>query len=551
MTPEVFWTEKGREKVGGRDHLGLQSVSSTEIFGQLSPYINALTFHARYQSFFTFLLYEFWARDLPQTYSSWVDFFRPRDFFYSLAMQMCDRDEHQGMGSIVGSDGTRPIANRDGGPYTYYEKYIKARLAGYGLYYRSTVSGLGLMAPSGTRPGQKVDYPSEDTGRALALAFREAVADTTYLREYFEHPEAAVPRGVLVEYARAACLCQLHKEESPDREPLRRAYLEGGWADGALARTQSLRLFLDLTQQTDGIAVDWLGFRQLLYYGESDAGATFMPQEDLLDWARRWRWFQAREYYVWALESLWVYLCEWGLNVGGDGAPVSMAAIWDHLAEALDFDALAGKLGLPQAHLGPNSSLDELLAWIRETGGGGNGGFDEACRLGSALNEHRVYALAAGGDRGPSVMVAGALTVLGLLLLRFDLPELKLRSDWEMTEMGGRGRLSIAGFFGDVARLRGQGTVTLSSLVHWLVQRYVIHQHLLVASTKLPDNTFRFEPAGQGLRFRRFDDDLGLRDSRFAPFSNHVHELGFCGRLGDAQHPLTDDGATLLESGAL
>lgn len=213
MTPDVFWTEKGRDKVGGRDHLGLQSVSSNEIFWKLSPHINALTFHARYQSFFTFLLHEFWTRDLPQTYSSWVDFFRPREFFYSLAMRMCDRDEHQGMGSIVGSDRTHPIANHDAGPYAYDEKYIKSRLAGYRLYYRSTVSGLGLMAPAGTRPGQKVDYPSEDTGQALALAFREAIADTAYIREYFEHPEAPVPRGVLVEYARAGCLCQAHKEE--------------------------------------------------------------------------------------------------------------------------------------------------------------------------------------------------------------------------------------------------------------------------------------------------------------------------------------------------
>lgn len=92
--------------------------------------------------------------------------------------------------------------------------------------------------------------------------------------------------------------------------------------------------------------------------------------------------------------------------------------------------------------------------------------------------------------------------------------------------------------------------MTLRSLVKWLVQRYVIHQHLLVASTKLPDNTFRFEPAGQGLRFRRFDDGIGLRDSRFIPFSNHGHELGFCGHLGEPVHPLTGDGAALLESGA-
>lgn len=551
MAPEVFWTEKGREKVFGRDHLGLQSVSSNEIFALLSPSINALTFHPRYQSFYTFLLHEFWTRDLPQTHGSWVDFFRPRDFFYSLAMQMCDRDEHGEMGSIVGTDGTRSLARNEPGPYRYREDYIKSSLSGYGLYYRSTVTGLGLMAPAGTRPGLKVDYPSEDTGRELAVAFREAISDTAYFREYFDRPDAEVPRDVLIEYARSACLCQLHKVDSPDREPLRRAYLAGGWGAEAAARQQSVRLFLDVADQSEGTPVGWMDFRQLLYYGISDSGASFVPRSDLEDWARRWRWFQAREYYVWALESLWVHLCEWGLDIGGDVGPVSMDTIWQHLDEALDFDALAGMLELPQTHLGPDSSLDDLLAWERETAGASHEGFDLICGLASPLNEHRLYALGAGGDHGPAVMVAGALAMLGLLMLRFDVPEAKLRDDWAMAEMGGRTRLSIARFFTDIDRLRAQGPLKLSSLAHWLVQRYIIHQHLLVASWKLPDNTFRFEPAGDGLRFRPFGDGIGLRDSRFLALSGHVQELGFCGHLTDADHALTADGRRLLVDGQL
>ena len=54
----------------GRDHLGLDSVSSDQILPTLSPAINVLTFHPRYHSFYTFLLDEFWRRDRLRSYAT-------------------------------------------------------------------------------------------------------------------------------------------------------------------------------------------------------------------------------------------------------------------------------------------------------------------------------------------------------------------------------------------------------------------------------------------------------------------------------------------------
>jgi hypothetical protein len=78
------WIAKMYEPKKGRDHLGLGSVSSDQILPRLSPGINVLTIYPRYHSFYTFLLDEFWQRDRARSWSSWGQFFRPRDFIFSL-----------------------------------------------------------------------------------------------------------------------------------------------------------------------------------------------------------------------------------------------------------------------------------------------------------------------------------------------------------------------------------------------------------------------------------------------------------------------------------
>ena len=115
------------------------------------PTINVLTFHPRYHSFYAFLLDEFWRRDLPRSPRAWIQFFRPRDFIYSIAMHLCDRDEHDLTRGITGSRKTAPIAAREPATFDTTTYYIKERLGGYGLYYRNVLAGLGLRVPRRAR----------------------------------------------------------------------------------------------------------------------------------------------------------------------------------------------------------------------------------------------------------------------------------------------------------------------------------------------------------------------------------------------------------------
>src|SRR3954447_23232804 len=92
------WGARVYNTKGGQDHLGLGSVSSDRILPKLSPGINVLTVHPRYWSFYTFVLDEFWRRELPRTRRAFVRFYRPREAIFAVGAQRCDQPEHNRYG---------------------------------------------------------------------------------------------------------------------------------------------------------------------------------------------------------------------------------------------------------------------------------------------------------------------------------------------------------------------------------------------------------------------------------------------------------------------
>jgi len=534
----------------GRDHLGLGSVSSDQILPTLSPGINVLTFHPRYHSFYTFLLDEFWRRDRPRSRSAWVKFYRPRELIFSVGVHLCDRPEHGDMGNVVGSQKTSPLAAQQLDAYDTTFNYIKSELGGYGLYYGSVIAELGLIYPGGPGFPYPVDVPTEQ-GRKVSDTFRKAVQDTAYYRDYFDWDAAQVPINVIREYIRQACLCQLQIPDAPDRPLLLDTFLHGGTKQAAEARRATFRLFLDIATQTQGYAIDDDSFRQLLYFQAADNGATYRLQDANVDAYRRWRLYQAREYYAFALNALWYYLCDWGLAQGGDIRPIPTARFWQHLETALDFDGLAARLSIPGPGLRANSSFHHLLDWLQGLVGADRATFDAVCRLNAPVHEHRLYRLATSQRTVPEIMIAGMITVLAMIILRFGQPDLWLRPEWIISRMGADGRLSVDGFVKAMHRRLQRGRVTIGEVARWLYADYIILQHQLVATSKLPDNTFRFQREGGRLRFYKLENTLGFMNSRFDAISTTIHELGLCGDFRQPDHPLTSDGQRLLAEGDL
>ncbi len=542
------WIARMYPSKTGRDHLGLGSVSSDQILPTLSPGINVLTIHPRYYSFYTFLLDEFWRRDRPRSRRAWIRFYRPRAFIFSVGAYLCDQPEHGDMGSIVGGQKTSSLARKQQDTYDTTFNYIKSRLGGYGLYYRSVIAELGLIFPGGSGLPYPMDVPSE-RGKEVAAAFRRAIRGTTYYARYFDEDETHVPIEVVREYIRQACLCQLQVPGAPDRPELLDVFLHGGAEPEA--RCATFRLFLDIASQTDGRAIDQDAFRQLLYFAEAGDGAVYDPLEEVTDTHRRWRLYQAREYYAFALNAMWCYLCDWGLAEDGDVRPVRLSRFWQHLELALDFDGLAGRLGAPTPNLSAYSDYQSLLDWLTDLAGKSENGLDRSASLDSPLHEHRLYRLAKENRRSPEVMVAGMMTMLALICLRFGRPDLWERPEWEISSMGADGRLSVDDFVKSLHRRIRSGHVTISDIARWLFADYIILQHQLVATSKLPDNTFRFRREGDRLRFYNLHNSLRFMNSRFEAISTTLHELGLCGEFGRADHSLTSDGQMLLEKGDL
>jgi hypothetical protein len=58
---------------------------------------------------------------------------------------------------------------------------------------------MGLTLPALPGAGLPFDTPTPE-GRILTSAFRDAIADTIYYREYFDNDAAQVPGEVVLEY---------------------------------------------------------------------------------------------------------------------------------------------------------------------------------------------------------------------------------------------------------------------------------------------------------------------------------------------------------------
>lgn len=550
MTRTPQWTAKMYGSKKGRDHLGLGSVSSDRILPSLSPSINVLTIHPRYHSFYVFLLDEFWRRNLSRTQKSWEDFFRPRDFLYSLAAHLCKSHEHREMRNIVGGQTTSVLADQDQKYFSYVPDYIVSPLGGYGLYYRTVMAEMGIIYPGGKGLPYPVDVPSEE-GKKLAEAFRTVVEGTRYYRDYFDTTHSKIPVEVIKEYIQGACLCQLKADKATDHNLLLDIFLHHGRGNESEARRATFRMFLDMADQTSPHAVSEDEFRQLLYFRKTNDSLRYSPSIDVHETYLHWRLYQAREYYAFALNGLWTYLCEWGIDQEGDYRPLPIRDFWEHLNQTLDFRSLAKHLEMPTCKLGPDKPFIELLSWLRGTVTAKPAKFDEACSITSPINEHRLYEEAMKTSNPAFVTTAGLLAMLGLIVLRFQDSPLQNSPAWEVARMGAEVRLSLDSFLRTLDRFVKTMRPSIFEVARWIYENHVILQHELVATSKLPENTFRFQRDGDYLQFFNLENTLGFTNSRFDAISTTIHELGLCGDLHEPGHAVTPAGKSLLKMGDL
>ncbi len=554
-----YWTEKMYPPGGGQDHLGLGSVVTDGILPRLSPGINVLTIHPRYWSFYAFVLSEFWMRDLPRTKAALKAWYRPLECIYSVACSLCDGPDHRG--APIGTRRISSVVAQEPDGFDPQFHYMDSPMGGYGLYYATVMQAVGLVALADRRLGLTVDAVTP-AGQRVAKAFQSVIADTEYYRHWIDRHDEPVPHTVAAEYGQRACFCRLREPGAHDRPILVDAFLHLGNPGESAARRDTLRFMCELSAQSAATPVDESSFRRLIYFGadrgdEHSKGPIFVPSEPILSTARRWRLYQAREYFNASVNEMWRRLTYWGLQRQGDSVPVPMTEVRASLEE-IDFASFASSIGvdLPDAGLSAGSSYQVLLDWVMSVGGV-SGELDDRWNLDAALSEDKIIewldyegsSTEAGAD-----YLAAALTLITFVAARLWRAELALvePDDWFPVLAGGRKRLGMQRFLGQL-RERVNDGATVGDVAEWLTFDYVISQHERVAMAKLPTtgDTFRFRREAGRLRFFPKVTRVGMNDSRFNALATFLFEFGWCGYLYEEDHDLNDEGEAMRLAGDL
>ena len=555
-TPQ--WTERLYPPGGGLDHLGLGSVVTDRILPMLVPGINVLTVHPRYWAFYSFVLSEFWRRELPRTRANWKRFFETRECLFAVACHLCEDSGH--IGNAVGSQRIKPLIERGDREFDPQFTYVKSDFGGYGLYYASVMEQLGLVLRANPTLGLPVDTVTP-VGQEIAGAYREAIHKTTYYRDWFESEEDPVPREVLEEYASVGCYCRLRQKSAPDRQLLGDAFLHSGESKSAAARRSALRMVISVLDQTEGFSIPSVSFRRIMYYRQEwkDEGwATIKYQPRDKSVSRQWRLYQAREYFNFGLNQLWQWLNLWGLSLDGDVYPIELERVETQI-RSLDLKEFSNRLDLSISPPPSTSSLADLVDWIRSLAKVRNS-MDDEWPLNKPLTEDAIVRLfgdgenstAGSGDLG--VDVAAALVLLLLVAARLWPAEwpFQYADDWFPVSEGHPDRVPLDRFVADIRKSCADNTTIRDALLS-IIQRHVIDQHERAAFAKLPftGDTFRFRREAGRLRVFRRDARFGMNDSRYEALAIGAYELGWVGSYTNTTHKPTPEGRRLLEKGDL
>lgn len=562
------WIASSLNVKEGRDPLGLQTTTQDRLMPRLLPGILELSRRARYLSFHAYLLDRYRTLRLPADGNSLSTFIKAREWEYGLAVLLCP---HGCDSSPVGASSLRSIVHEQSETFPRGQS-VESAFGGYGLYYRSPLAELGIVARAGTQLGDKptpIDV-LRDTERArhLTRTFAGAVANTEYVNSWMLTSDP-IPADVLVEYAEVACLCQL-RVRPDERDAVQDALFgqddsagqvtpegpRGDSFEGEADRDQSPtpRINSDLSPDADrptddlpaAVAQRRLSVAHFLSlieneprvvedegtYREAMWSASSFRSSAHERVAGQWAGLIAKDVWQDALCSIWSEFCRSGFeasSIGGEGLT------WDQVR------AIASSLtGGP-----PALSGDELVTDLVERISRSDVSLPG---LDGSVHEAELEAIRDSTDRLDSA-TSGLIALLELhrrASERADpgwLAATQVRSAWQP---------SISAVFRDITAYLATSP-TVAEMLWWIVQRYVLNVHERIAYSKLPEHTFRFRWEEGRVRF--YNNGLGrfpLAAIRQEPLSQITRDLALWelttpSEPAKPQAVLTDRGHRFIE----
>lgn len=562
------WIASSLNVKEGRDPLGLQTTTQDRLMPRLLPGILELSRRARYLSFHAYLLDRYRTLRLPADGNSLSTFIKAREWEYGLAVLLCPHECHS---SPVGASSLRSIVAEQTAMFPRGQS-VESAFGGYGLYYRSPLAELGIVARAGTQLGETptpIDV-LRDTERArrLARTFGDAVAATDYVGNWMLTSDP-IPVDVLVEYAEVACLCQL-RVRPDEREAVQDALFGQDESAGGVAqdgeqgdlfgqaanrdpnpaegtadelrpdadlsaielpaavaqRRRSVAHFLSLIDDAPRVVDDEGIYREAMWSASSFRSNAHERV------AGQWAGLIAKDVWQDALCSIWSEFCKAGFeasSVGGGGLA------WNQVR------AIASNLTGGSPALTEDEPIADLVERITS-------GDVRIPGLIGPVHDAELEDIRAATDRLDSA-TSGLIAILELhrrASERTDpgwLAATQVRSAWQP---------SLSAVFRDItAHLATSPTV--AETLWWIVQRYVLNVHERIAYSKLPEHTFRFRWEEGRVRF--YDNGLGrfpLAAIRQEPLSQITRDLALW-ELATTSEPssrhavLTDRGHRFVE----
>ena len=544
------WLEASLDVKEGRDPLGLQTTTQDRLMPYLLPGILELSRRARYFSFHAYLLRTYRDLKMAPNIAALSDFIKRREWDLGLAVMHCPLKCGS---SPVGASSLRAVVGKLEPPYPR-EESVESALGGYGLYYRSPMTELGLVA----RPGEMVAAIPitvdvlRDTDRAQKLAetFAAAVEDTAYVRQGWMQMTNPMPLEVLQEYAEAACLCQLRTrpderdavhqaifgedaDQVEDMSDLVAEHSNGENAPGDLGelplappgagvtqRRRSVAHYLSLIDRNPLVVETAAAYREGLW----SPPPAMSAHHSLI--AGQWAGLVAKDVWQDALCSIWSQFC-WA------GVTATQARSGDGLASEEVRALTDGMLAGPPALSADLPTVDVLTAVA--------GGGAEVSGLGHPVREAPLEALRAWTAKANTA--TSALVVIMELHRRAAdrrdpgwVTTSHVRSAWQPSLADVLTKLT--------AHLEEQPSV--DQTLWWLIHQFILGVHERIAYSKMPEHTFRFRWEDGLVRF--FDhgiDRFPLAAIRFEPLASITHDLGLWDQESPDSRAISDLDITL------
>lgn len=542
------WIEKYGINEGGRDFLGYE-YSGALMLEKLMPGISNITYRIRYYSFFCWVIDQFFKDEsISKTEKNFNAFLKNRSLIFLLANGMISA-EKSGT-NIDGIDTARSILLKNAG-----SDQIVITDDDYASYrnnywvYRQKMSQLGLTAYN----DENVESLTVEKGKKLAEYFDQAISGTSYHRNHLGQANFKLPisisRAVLLELGEKANFLDLesHKDEQEVLKKIfldndlnnlknndyQNIYVENKNIGTAQARYNSLKFYLKIINDTN-LKLNEKIIREIQYFSPICPVYSFNPGESLRDTSNTWEVFQARQYFIYSIESIFRSITAISLKNS-----LSLDQLVESLINNVEEMTIKDFFGL---ELNFDDKIENILIKILDNTGKD---FAKSVTFDSKVNEEKIYEKIRQHNTEINYTYSFGFSVIELLYLFLRFRDSKKNNYWEFAKTIDRdGYLSLDVFINEISsNLEVSFKVFLSDFI----KKYIINRHIQIALEKFSayrNDTFHLSyEEGKILSTKHAISVLNA--SKFQNIINTLNDLGLI-VLEDDKYSTTQAGLAVI-----